>query len=77
MKLSVHAWVAWLTFLLLTITIMSAMNFPFNWVFWLTIIGQGLLVYVVFKVLKDDYDTPLKFNDWYQDQPMSKEEQEE
>jgi hypothetical protein len=46
-------------------------------VFWLTIIGQGLLVYVVFKVLKDDYDTPLKFNDWYQDHPIPKEDQQE
>jgi len=74
MKISVHAWIAWLTFLLITLTIMSAMNFPFNWVFWLTIAGQALLVYVVFKVLKDDYDTPLKFNDWYQDQPLSRNE---
>lgn len=77
MKISVHAWLAWLTLLLVTITIMSAMNFSYSWIFWLTITGQGFLVYVVFKVLKDDYTTSLEFNDWYQDKPIPKEDQQD
>lgn len=58
------------TLLLITITIMCAMNFPFNWVFYLTVIGQFLVVIMVYKVLTDNYSTNKTFEDFYEDCPI-------
>ena len=57
------------TFLLLTIVIFAAMNFPFSWVFYATCGGQILVVYSVYKVLVDDYHTDKTFQDFYEDRP--------
>ncbi len=58
----------WITTLLLvTITIMVTLNLPFNWVFYLTVLGQVLVVVMVYKVLKDPYTTNLTFKDRYAD----------
>ena len=61
MKLSPFFYLTITTLLLITITIMSAMDFPFNWVFYLTVIGQILVVVMVYKVLTDDYTTDKTF----------------
>ncbi len=58
------------TLLLVTITIMSAMNFSFNWVFYLTVIGQVLVVVMVYKVLTDNYKTDKTFDHFYEDNPI-------
>lgn len=64
-------WVGITTLLLFTVTIMVAMDFPFNWVFYLTVLGQILIVYMVYRVLIDDYTTDKTFEDFYEDYPIS------
>ena len=63
-------YIAITTLLLITITIMSAMDFPFNWVFYLTVLGQIFLVVMVYKVLTDDYSTDKTFDHFYEDRPI-------
>jgi len=58
-------WVAATTMVLISLTIMAAMNFPFNWIFYITVLGQIMLVYMVFKVLTDNYTTDKTFEDFY------------
>jgi len=63
MKISAMSVVGFTTMVLVTVTIMVSMNFPFNWVFYMTIFGQALVVYMVYKVLTDDYETAKTFED--------------
>ncbi len=70
MKQSPFLYVAITTLLLITITIMCAMGFPFNWVFYLTVIGQILVVIMVYKVLTDKYSTNKTFKHFYEDHPI-------
>lgn len=63
-------WVASTTLLLVTVTIMAAMNFPFNWVFYLTLLGQVSVVFMVYNVLTDNYKTDKTFEDFYEDHPI-------
>lgn len=70
MKVSPMFYIATTTLLLVTITIMYAMNFPFNWVFYLTVIGQILIVVMVYKVLTDNYTTNKTFEHFYEDRPI-------
>lgn len=70
MKSSPFPYIAITTLLLITITVMSAMDFPFNWVFYLTVIGQVFLVIMVYKVLTDDYTTDKTFEHFYEDRPI-------
>ena len=74
MKDSVLLWVVATTLVLVTVTIMAAMNFPFNWVFYLTVIGQVMIVFMVYRVLKDNYQTEKTFADFYEDHPIGREE---
>jgi uncharacterized membrane protein len=69
-KTSPMLYVAITTILLLTVTIMSVMNFPFNWVFYLTVIGQVFIVVMVYKVLTDNYTTNKTFEHFYEDKPI-------
>ena len=64
-------YVAITTLLLITITIMCAMDFPFTWVFYLTVIGQILVVVMVYKVLTDNYTTDKTFENFYEDKPIN------
>jgi len=73
MKISAMSVVGFTTMVLVTLTIMVSMNFPFNWVFYVTVFGQALVVYMVYKVLTDDYDTPKNFEDFYEDHPIGRE----
>ncbi|WP_138434987.1 hypothetical protein [Winogradskyella algicola] len=70
MKQSPFIYIAITTILLITITIMCAMDFPFNWVFYLTVIGQILVVVMVYKVLTDNYSTDKTFEHFYEDRPI-------
>ena len=63
-------WVASTTLLLVTVTIMASMNFPYNWVFYLTLLGQVSVVFMVYKVLTDNYKTDKTFEDFYEDHPI-------
>ncbi|MGB5665849.1 MAG: hypothetical protein WBM53_03285 [Maribacter sp.] len=70
MKNIAMLWVAATTIVLITVTIMAAMNFPFNWVFYVTVLGQIMIVNMVYKVLTDNYTTDKTFKDFYEDRPM-------
>ena len=50
------------------------MNVSFSWVFYATILGQVLLVVMVYKILKDNYSTTKTFDDFYEDHPISQQE---
>ena len=70
MKDSVYVWVLITTLALVKVTIMSVMNLPFNWVFYFTVLGQALIVIMVYKVLTDNYKTDKTFKDFYEDNPI-------
>ena len=65
-------WVANTTITLVIVTIMAAMEFPLNWVFYLTVLGQIMIVYMVYKVLTDKYITEKTFKDFYEDHPIGR-----
>lgn len=69
MKSSAMLWVLATTLILVVVTIMAALEVPFNWVFYLTVAGQIMLVYMVYKVLTENYDTNKTFDDYYEDFP--------
>ncbi len=73
MKISAMGVVAFTTMILVTVTIMVSMNFPFNWVFYMTIFGQALVVFMVYKVLTDNYETEKTFDDFYEDNPIGRQ----
>lgn len=73
MRISAMGVVAFTTLVLVTVTIMSSMNFPFNWVFYITVFGQALVVFMVYKVLTENYETTKTFDDFYEDHPIGKE----
>ncbi|HSP41138.1 MAG TPA: hypothetical protein VLN46_06875 [Gillisia sp.] len=61
------------TVVLLTLVVMVYYNLPFSLVFFVTLGGQLLLIFTVYKVLTDDYTTDKTFEDWYEDHPIGKE----
>ena len=72
MKTSAMFWVGATTILLIIVTIMATMNYAFSWVFYLTVLGQTMIVYMVYKVLTDHYETSKTFEDFYEDNPVRK-----
>ncbi|HUH26878.1 hypothetical protein [Gelidibacter sp.] len=73
MKISVMSYVVVATFLLVTLSIMVAMDMPLNLVFYLTCLGQVFVVVMAYKVLQDKYDTDKTFEDFYEDHPIGKQ----
>ncbi|MBD3864564.1 hypothetical protein [Olleya marilimosa] len=71
MKTPAMFWVAITTLLLITVTIMVAMNMSFSWVFYLTVIGQIFVAIMVYKVLTDHYYTDKTFEHFYEDKPFN------
>ncbi|MEZ4968592.1 MAG: hypothetical protein R2814_02795 [Flavobacteriaceae bacterium] len=65
--------VAATTLVLFSLTIMAAMDFPFHWIFYITVIGQIMLISMVFKVLRDKYTTDKTFKEFYEDYPLRDE----
>ena len=70
MKTSPFLYIAITTLLLITITILSALDVSFTWVFYLTVIGQVFVVIMVYKVLRDNYATDKTFEHFYEDRPV-------
>ncbi|NNE76198.1 MAG: hypothetical protein HKN31_03910 [Pricia sp.] len=70
MKNTAMFWVAATTLVLLMVTIMAVMNFAFNWVFYVTVLGQVMIIYMVYRVLTDNYTTDKTFADFYEDHPI-------
>lgn len=61
------------TLLLLVLTILSFSTIGFNWMFYLTIVGQVLVVFMVYKVLKDVFTTEKTFDThFYQDSDIKR-----
>ena len=74
MKISAMSWVAITTIFLVILTIAASMNMAFNWIFYATVLGQGLVLLMVYKVLTDTYKTSKTFEDFYEDRPIPREE---
>jgi len=74
MKTSPFVYIAITTFILCFVTILSALNYPFSWVFYLTVIGQGFVIAMVYRVLKDQYTTNKTFDHFYEDAPIRVDE---
>ena len=70
MKTSPFPYIILSTLLLITVTIMASLNFSFSWVFYLTVIGQASVVWMVYKTLKDKYTTSKTFEHFYEDHPI-------
>lgn len=64
-------WVVITTVFLVILTIAASMNLAFNWIFYATVLGQGLVLLMVYKVLRDTYKTSKTFEDYYEDRPIS------
>ncbi len=73
MKLSISFYIAITTLFLVLTTVFATLNFPYAWVFYLTVIGQIFLIIMVYKVLKDNYTTTKTFKDFYEDNPIKEE----
>ena len=69
MKISAFHWVAICTSLLITVTVFVMMDLSFSWVFYTTVLGQVLVVGMVYAVLRDNYTTTKTFDDFYEDRP--------
>jgi len=52
---------------LVTLSVLASLNFPFGLLFYLMCFGQLLLIFAVFKILTDDYHTDKTFKDGYED----------
>ena len=72
MKNQSHIFIALTTVILLAVTILSAINFDFAWIFFLVCFGQAFLIFTVYKVLTDDYTTEKTFEDGYEDYLIKK-----
>jgi len=69
MKISAIQWLVITTAILITLTVLAFLNFSFSLVFFIMLIGQALLIFTVFKILKEDYTTDKTFKDFYEDRP--------
>lgn len=67
-------WVFATTGVLVLLAIMTATGLPFNWIFYITVAGQIMVIYMVYTVLADHYTTKKTFDDFYEDHPMDGEE---
>lgn len=74
MKLSAISYLILTTLILVTIAIFTSLGFPFNYIFYLTILGEALWIFTVYKVLTDYYTTDKKFKNFYEDHPIENEE---
>lgn len=74
MKQSVYIYIIIGTLLLISVTIVSSMDFDFKWIFYASLIGQAFIILMVYKVLKDKYSTNKTFDDFYEDHPIGKVE---
>jgi len=60
--------------LLVLIAILVYFNTNFPLIFYLTFLGQCLLIYSVYRILTDNYKTERSFDDWYEDYSDKNEE---
>lgn len=58
------------TFYLVAFTILTQFDTPMELLFVMLIVGQALVLFMVYKVLTDNYTTDKTFKDWYEDKPV-------
>lgn len=58
---------------LVALALMAYFNLPFHLLFYLTLAGQALLIFSVYKVLTDNYKPQGTFDDWYEEHHASRE----
>ena len=61
------------TIILITIVVLSATNVSYPIIYFLTIFGQLIFIFSVYKILTDKYTTTKTFDDWYEDSPKEKD----
>lgn len=66
--------VVFTTIFLLAFTILSQTDVSLKIMYALFIIGNLLVIGMVYAVLTDNYKTTLTFKDWYQDNPKKMDE---
>lgn len=69
MRINALFWVYLVTAVLVILTVSSQLGTSFKWIFTGTLIGQLLLLTMVYKILTDDYETDKTFEDFYEDRP--------
>lgn len=69
MKSYVHKLVVIVTAFLVVYTVFAHYGLPLALVFAMCTAGQALTIYMVYKVLTDNYKTDKTFKDWYEDKP--------
>ncbi|TRZ45252.1 hypothetical protein [Robertkochia solimangrovi] len=71
MKSSVIPLVVVVTAFLICFVFMIQLNLAFDLMFYMMVAGQILIIYMVYRVLTDNYTTTRNFDDWYEDHPMN------
>jgi hypothetical protein len=74
MKQSAYIYIIIGTLLLISVTIISAIDISFKWIFYASLVGQAFVILMVYKVLKDAYSTKKTFDDFYEDHSIGKVE---
>lgn len=70
MKSYVHKLVVFTTAFLIIYIVLAHYELSFTALFAMCIAGQALTIYMVYKVLTDDYKTDKTFDVWYEDKPV-------
>nr|WP_026452428.1 hypothetical protein [Aequorivita capsosiphonis] len=73
MKINAMTYLVITSVILVTVAIFASLNFSISWVFYLTVLGEALLIVTVYKVLHDDYTTDKTFDDFYEDHPIDRD----
>lgn len=73
MKSTAMVMVILVTAFLVLLTAFSQMNIRPDIIFFLMVLGQLLVILMVYMVLTDNYKTTKTFEDWYEDHPIDKE----
>lgn len=73
MKITAMDTVGLTTLVLVLVTSLAAFNASFTWVFLFTVSGQALVVYMVYRVLRDPCQSSKTFDDFYEDHPIDRE----
>ena len=73
LKISPITYLIITTAILVLVTVLVFFNAGLPIVFYLTCIGQVVLIFTIYKVLTDNYKTKKTFDDWYEDNPSSDE----
>ena len=60
------------TIFIVIYTLMARMSVPFGMIYLAFLLSQGLLIFMVWRILRDKYSTQKTFSDWYEDKDVRK-----